>query len=270
MKINSAIKEATTTLKDVAERPKLEAEILMCHYLSKDRVYLHINGNKDVDSGYFELIQRRANSEPIEYITKSASFYSEEFFVDYGALIPRPETELLIDTLLPHLKSSDRVVEIGVGSGIISIMLAKLYPEATYYGGDISSDALKIAKTNRTKFGLDEKIEFFLSNLLDEFDKEIDVIVSNPPYIEDGIKLEKPLDYEPQNALFGGKIGDEILKDIIDLAYSRNARVLACEMGYDQKDKIINYIKNKGYEYKSLEFYKDYASLDRGFLLEVR
>lgn len=271
MKIKEAIEQASLILQNVTQRPKYEAEILLSFLLQKDRVFLHTNNSLDInETKYFDLVDRRKNFEPIEYITNSVSFYSEEFFIDYGALIPRPETELLIDHTLSHLKPNDKVVEIGVGSGIISIMLAKMFENATYFAGDISQDAIKIAKINIDNFGLNDKIELFCSSLLDDFDKQVDVIVSNPPYIQDGFVLEKPLSFEPQNALFGGMIGDEILKSIIDLAYIKNVRLVCCEMGFDQKEKIQQYIDTKNYKYKELFFYKDLANIDRGFILSIK
>jgi release factor glutamine methyltransferase len=270
MRIKEAITLASSKIAHVTDRAKLEAEILMCHTLKQDRVYLHIHSNKEIDTKkYFELVDKRANYIPIEYITNSVSFYSEDFFIDYGALIPRPETEILIDRVIPHIDKSDKVVEIGVGSGVISIMLSKL-TGISIDGVDISDDAIKIANKNIEKFGLANRVCIYQSDLLNSYDKEIDIIVSNPPYIEDDIVLDKSLSFEPQNALYGGKVGDELLQKIIDIAYIKDVRVLACEMGYDQKDKISQYIESKEYKYKSLEFYKDLANLDRGFILELR
>jgi release factor glutamine methyltransferase len=270
MQIKEVLREASESLKAITDRAKYEAEILMCHYLECDRIYLHINHHKEIDTkDYFDMIHQRLEHKPIEYITNSVSFYSEEFFIDCGALIPRPETEILIDEVLPYLKSSDKIVEIGVGSGIISIMLSKL----TGYcidAIDISDDALKIAKENILRFELNDRVHLYKSDLLNSYDKEIDIIVSNPPYIEDGLTLDKPLGYEPQNALYGGKVGDEILQKIIDIAYEKDIRVLACEMGYDQKDKIQNYIDGCTYFYKELRFYKDLAGHDRGFILVLK
>jgi release factor glutamine methyltransferase len=270
MLIKEAIAKATIDLEHVTDRAKLESEILLCSVLECDRIYLHIYADKEIDTKeYFDLIHRRSQHEPIEYITNSVSFYSEEFFIDYGALIPRPETEILIDKVLPLISKDTKIVEIGVGSGIISVMLAKL-AGCCIDAIDISENALKIARKNIEKFDLVDKISLHKSDLLDEYDKKIDVIVSNPPYIEDGIELDKALSYEPQNALFGGNIGDEILKQIIDQAYIRGVKVVACEMGYDQKDKIENYLRRKDYHYTSLEFYKDLSNLDRGFVLTIK
>jgi len=126
---------------------------------------------------------------------------------------------------------------------------------------------LGVAKKNIEKFNLVDRIELRLGSLLNEVDEKIDYLVSNPPYIADDEELESNLSYEPQNALFGGEIGDELIQELLDEALKRKINFFTCEMGYDQKDKIAQYLKNT--EYKSLDFYKDLSSFDRGFTLEV-
>jgi len=269
--IDTLISLGATSLKDVAQRPRREAEILLGSILDKDRLYLITHGSEEVEASlYEEFLARRAKNEPIEYITSRVSFFSQDFYIAKGALIPRPETEILIEKLLEKLDidTKESIVEVGVGSAIISIVLAQHLDSASFLATDISEDAIKIAKINLEEKQMDKRIQIVQTDLLKDVDKKIDILVSNPPYIEDGVELESNLDYEPQNALYGGKVGDEILKRLIDEAFSRDVRILACEMGYDQKEKIESYCKNK--KYKSLEFYKDYAAFDRGFILEIR
>lgn len=258
-------------LRDIAERPRREAEILLGYLLQKDRLYLMTHLDEEVEAvGYRQVLKRRSLNEPIEYITSTVSFYSQEFYIAPGALIPRPETELLIEKLLERLDtaSSESIVEVGIGSGIISIVLAQHLQNANFLATDISEAAIKIAEKNIKLKQIQDRIKIRHTDLLYGVDERIDVLVSNPPYIENGIKLESNLDFEPQNALYGGEVGDEILQRLIDEAFSRDVRLLACEMGYDQKDKIEDYCKEKNF--KSLEFYKDYAGHDRGFILELR
>ena len=121
---------------------------------------------------------------------------------------------------------------------------------------------------NIEKFNMQKRIELRLGSLLEPLHEKCDYLVSNPPYIEDGVKLESNLSYEPQNALFGGRIGDEIIKQLLDEVLKREINFFTCEMGYDQKDKISHYLKNKNY--KELNFYKDLSGFDRGFNLEVQ
>lgn len=265
-------KELTQRLSQTAERPAREAQLLMMAYLQKDELWLITNQKSLLEdvSELREWAQRRAKNEPLEYITQRVSFYSEEFFIMPGALIPRPETELLIDEVkknIPDKESALSFVEVGVGSGIISIMLALYYKNATFIAVDISEKALEIAKINLQKFGLLERVELRLGSLLDVVDEPIDYLVSNPPYIANDAPLESNLSYEPQNALFGGEIGDEIIKELLDRVLKRKIRFFSCEMGYDQKDKIHNYLQ--GHSFRSLEFYKDLSGFDRGFTLKV-
>ena len=185
-------------------------------------------------------------------------------------MIPRPETEILIDEVLKYIENTQidmQFVEVGVGSGIISIILAKKFPNARFIAVDISEDALRIAKKNIQRFGLENRIELRLGSLLDCVDEKIDYLVSNPPYIENGVSLESNLDYEPQNALFGGAVGDEIIKMLLDEVLKRDIKFFSCEMGYDQMDKISLYLRD--IQKKNLNFYKDLADFDRGFTLRL-
>ncbi|NWF66057.1 MAG: peptide chain release factor N(5)-glutamine methyltransferase, partial [Campylobacterales bacterium] len=209
----------------------------------------------------------RASYEPLEYITNRVSFYSNEFFIDYGALIPRPETELLIDEVLKIAKDGDTIFEIGVGSGIISIMLALNLKNSNIFASDISLEALNVANKNIQNYNLENQIITMNTNLLDGFNQKIDILVSNPPYIKDSYKIDENLKYEPQNALFGGADGDEILKQIIVLAKQRCVKYLVCEMGYDQKESIKNFANSL--DLFDIAFYKDYANFDRGFVIKI-
>ena len=247
-----------------------EAQLLLMHHLQCDELYLLTHAEDAVpnEAKLLEMLRRRMENEPLEYITNRVDFYGEEFYIDEGALIPRPETELLIDEVLQRVDkdTSMQFVEVGVGSGIISIMLAKHLPNARFIATDISEVALEVAEKNIQKHGLQNRIELRHTSLLDGVEEKIDYLVSNPPYIEEGVFLESNLSYEPQNALFGGERGDEIIKALINLTLKQEIRFFSCEMGYDQKDKIQSYLINKNY--KSLEFYKDYSGFDRGFTLQ--
>ena len=247
-----------------------EAQLLLMHHLGCDELYLLTHAEDAVpnEAKLLEMLRRRMENEPLEYITNRVDFYGEEFYIDEGALIPRPETELLIDEVLQRVDkdTSMQFVEVGVGSGIISIMLAKHLPNARFIATDISEAALEVAAKNIQKHGLQNRIELRHTSLLDGVEEKIDYLVSNPPYIEEGVFLESNLSYEPQNALFGGERGDEIIKALINLTLKQEIRFFSCEMGYDQKDKIQSYLINKNY--KSLEFYKDYSGFDRGFTLQ--
>jgi release factor glutamine methyltransferase len=268
--VKDVLKEITAVLNPLIPRAAREAQLLLMHHLHVDELWLLTNQNRDVQNSdkLFEWVRRRAKNEPLEYITNSVSFYSEEFYIAPGALIPRPETELLIDEVIknvPDKNTKMTFVEVGIGSGIISIILAKTFPFAKFIAVDISENAISIAKTNIEKFGLSERIELRIGSLLEPINEHVDYLVSNPPYIADDEKLESNLSYEPQNALFGGAVGDEIIKQLLDGVLSANINFFTCEMGYDQKDKIQNYLKSR--PFKKLEFYKDFSDFDRGFTI---
>ena len=271
--VKELLKEITDSLIPFIPRASREAQLLLMAHLNVDELWLITNQNTEVENvkSLLEWVERRAKNEPFEYIINKVSFYSEEFYIAPGALIPRPETEILIDEVYKYVENPDEVinfVEVGVGSGIISIMLAKKFPNAKIIAVDISLDALKIAKINIEKFGFEDRIELRLGSLLEQVDEKIDYLVSNPPYIENGVDLESNLDYEPQNALFGGEVGDEIIKALLDEVLRRDIKFFSCEMGYDQKDKILSYLEKKEIQY--LDFYKDLADFDRGFTLRLQ
>ena len=254
------------------ERAAREAQLIMMHTLVCDELWLMMH-KEDICDKAQEIIamaNRRAENEPLEYITKSVSFYSQDFFIDYGALIPRPETELLIDEVLLHVKDKDAsltFVEVGIGSGIISIVLAQHLPNAKFIAVDISHDALQIARKNIADKMLEDRIELRLGSLLEPITEKIDFLVSNPPYIAQDTQLESNLSYEPQNALFGGEVGDEIIQELLMEFLRRDISCFSCEMGYDQKDKITNFLQDQtGY---ILNFYKDLSGFDRGFTLKA-
>jgi release factor glutamine methyltransferase len=271
--VKDILKNITADLKqNNIPRPQREAQLLLMVYLDVDELWIITNQNTEIEN--IEIltswVKRRSKNEPYEYIVNRVSFYSNEFYIAPGALIPRPETELLIDEVLKNIKNKESamtIAEVGVGSGIISIMLALKLPNSKIIAVDISNEALSIARENIEKFNLQERIELRLGSLLEPVDEDIDYLVSNPPYIQNGVELESNLSYEPQNALFGGEIGDEIIKELLDEVLKRGIKFFSCEMGYDQLDKITSYLSDA--KFKKLDFYKDYSDFDRGFTLEV-
>jgi len=270
MIIKDALNWAEEQLSSSCLRSRFEAELLLSYHLNQDRSYLHAFDNrviKDIDD-FRRLVYRRANYEPYEYIVGSVSFYDIELKIKQGVLIPRPETELLIDLVsnIIEQQSITSIAEIGIGSGAISIVLARKFQQLNIIATDISPIAITLAKENIERFKLEDRVRVIHSNLLDEIKKEhIELVVSNPPYIANGFKLEKNiLDYEPQEALFGGEVGDELLKEIILDIKSRGIQYLACEMGYNQRESIEEFFKKIGV--KSYRFYQDLSKLDRGFM----
>ncbi len=266
-------KELVAILNGKIERAAREAQLLLMHSLECDELWLMMNKDKIIKDAksIIDKAYRRSKNEPLEYITNSVSFYSQEFFIDCGALIPRPETEILIDEVLKRIDNKESAltfVEVGVGSGIISIVLAQHLPNARFIAVDISKAALKIAEENIKRFHLQERIELRLGSLLEPVGEKIDFLVSNPPYIANDASLESNLSHEPQNALFGGEIGDEIIRELLIEFLNRDISWFCCEMGYDQRDRIVKFLSDKKYE--NLDFYKDLSGFDRGFTLKAR
>ncbi|MEA3353596.1 MAG: peptide chain release factor N(5)-glutamine methyltransferase [Campylobacterota bacterium] len=267
------IKEYSKLLREVTHIPQKEVEILLLDILEKNVIWLHLNYDKpcECEQELKKQVEKRATHYPLEYITKKASFYGEMFNVMPGVLIPRPETELLVEKSEKYLRTikNPRVLEIGTGSGIISVMLAILIEDITITAVDINDKALELARSNAIKHGVENKITFIKSDLFENIskDEKFDLCVSNPPYIADNYKLPFNVKHEPSNALFGGNLGDELLKDIIIQTKQREIPVLMCEMGYDQKKPLTAFANEKIKQYKKLEFYKDLENFDRGFEL---
>ena len=274
MTVNDALKAASLQIAPACEingaNPARVARALLMSYLGVkiEWIFLNLTSELEDSDGYFALAKRFANHEPLEYITGEASFYGLSFNVKKGVLIPRPETEILVErslevlSNLPAQNGPPLVAEIGVGSGIISICLA-LNSNAKIIASDISDDALNLARENAAKFGVEDRIEFVKCAYLDQIYGQFDLLVSNPPYIAQGYELDKFVLNEPHEALFGGAKGDEILKNIVLLARNRGVKYLACEMGYDQRESMQSALKFNGFE---AEFYKDLAGFDRGFV----
>ena len=274
MTIKDTIRKYTNELKQVTHIAAKEVEILMLHLLGKNTIWLHLNYNEEFtkEKELEVLVKKRATNYPIEYIINKASFYGEMFIVKPGVLIPRPETEILVENALEILKDKKetiKMLEIGTGSGIISVMLAMLIENIKIIAVDINEKALELAKENAIKHGVENKIEFRLSNLYENVNEDdIFMTISNPPYIANDYKLPTNVKYEPSNALFGGNIGDELLKDIIKDTNSKKIPYLLCEMGYDQKAPLENYFKE--FNIDTYNFYKDYEKFDRGFTLKFK
>ena len=271
MTIAEALTWAVPHLHESCERPQFEAELLLAHHLGRDRLYLYTHGEETVPAveAFQDLVRRREAYEPYAYITGHVSFYDIELQVAPGVLIPRPETELLTDRAAEIIERHHitKLVEIGVGSGAISIVLARKFPGLRIVATDISDEALSLAGKNIEDFGLEDQMMLLRSNLMDKVDMDTQMVVSNPPYIANDTILDKNVaGYEPHRALFGGKKGDELLRKIISQSRERGVQWLACEMGYDQRAPIQEFVNEIGVEY--IDFYRDLAGLDRGFVLD--
>lgn len=270
--IDTLLDSATSTLSQVAQslhlKPRFESELLLSFVLKVDRVYLHTHSTQSVNptqaKHFLSLVEERAKGKPIEYITQSASFYEHTFYVNESVLIPRPESEILIQkgSKLITEQKIESIAEVGIGSGILSITLSLLHPQCRFFATDISQKALEVTQKNIHSLAPDSNITLKHCSLLPSSWQDIELIISNPPYICDDYPISLPLTYEPSIALFGGKDGLDILKALIVEAKNRKAFLL-CEIGYDQKNALEQILTQ--HNAKDIEFYKDLSGLDRGF-----
>ena len=241
----------------------------------KKPIELKINLNFCVDSIYDEflkIVEKRKQNYPLQYIFGKWEFYGLELFVDKSALIPRFETEILVDEILKLNCKKDKILDIGCGSGAISLALADNLRKSQIYGIDISKEAINLSKRNKEKLNL-KNVKFYESDIFSNVkEKNFDIIVSNPPYIDDADMktLEKELSFEPQNALYGGKDGLFFYREIIEnsLDYLSEKGVMAFEIGYNQMEIISNLLIKKGFEILLQK--KDFAGFDRIIMAKRR
>ena len=260
MRVADALKHAK---KELAGNEKY-AEFILLEFLGKDRAWLFLNGDFNFDErAYFKLVARFAGGEPFEYLFGKASFYGLEFGIQKGVLIPRFDSEILLEICLKELENRayKSILEIGFGSGALSISLAKLTGRKIV-ACDISKKAFVCATQNAKMHEVGHLIEFHLCDFR-QMRGKFDFIFSNPPYIAKNYPLDKWVQSEPKKALFGGKFGYEMLENIIKFAKQNGVKMLACEFGYNQRKILHKILHKNGFE---AEFYIDKGGFDRAFL----
>lgn len=263
-------------LSSISDTPKLDTEILLQKALGDvDRLYIQLNLDKKLSNEelkcFNEMINDRLNGRPIAYIVKNREFMALDFYVEEGVLIPRPDTEPLVEEVIELSKGMKDVtiVDIGTGSGAISVSLAKYIKNSYVYSLDISDKALSIGKKNAVNNEVYDKIEFIKSDVftgIKDRNIKLDIIVSNPPYIkkEDIKTLHTQVkDYEPYIALEGGEDGLDFYRTITEesLKYLKSNGILAFEVGHDQANDVCTIMKNHGY--KKIYTKKDLQGIDR-------
>ena len=273
MNINLAISQGSKILMENSiPNSQLDSEILMAKSINKNRKYILLNSNININqinlNYFFKLIDKRSTGNPVAYLTNKKFFWNYEFFVSNDVLIPRPDTELLVENILrlTRQKNKIKILDIGVGSGCI--LLSILKERKNFYGTgiDISKNCLKIANMNATSLKVHTRLKLYKSNV-DKFSLgKYDLIVSNPPYIKKHIikYLDKGVArFEPKIALDGGLDGLSEIRKVIKKSselIKKNGKFIL-EIGFDQKNKVINLLKKEGFYINSIQ--KDYGNNDR-------
>ena len=273
MNIEKAINEGYLQLKkNKIKSSHLDSEILMSQVIKKDREYLILNLNQKINGKaykyYHDLINERSKGKPIAYITGKKFFWKHEFYIDQNVLIPRPETELIIEYVLKKYKNKTklRLLEIGVGSGCVLLSILDEKKNFLGTGIDLTNKCLKICNNNAIKIGIKNRLKLFKSDI-DNFNLgKYDLIISNPPYIKkiDLKYLDTDVkDFEPKMALDGGLEGLSEIRKVIrkssDLIKKKG--ILILEIAFNQKNDVKKLLNNKGFYINKV--LKDYANKDR-------
>lgn len=276
VKISDALKEAMKRL-DKSMTPQLDAEVLLAHVLSKSRLYVITNLSasltEDEEIRYENVVARRENGEPVQYITGTQEFMGLDFHVESGVLIPRGDTEVLVENVMEWLKGRESaqnvIADVGCGSGAISVSLASYVKNLKVYALDIMDVPLKVTEMNAKSNGVEERVVVKRSDMLSALIEEgtlLDAVVSNPPYIKDSViptLMREVKDYEPETALSGGCDGLIFYREITkqSLKLLKQGGLLAYEIGYDQGEDVCEILRTNGFE--DVKCIKDLAGLDR-------
>jgi release factor glutamine methyltransferase len=254
MKIASVLQSAREKLKKSGiDNPSLDAELLLSHVLKKERIFVIAESQSEIaesqHSQFNNLIERRSSFEPVAYILGHKEFYGLDFHVNPSVLVPRPETEQLVDMVLYYTPMCGSILDIGTGSGVIAVSVQYCRNDIDVFASDISTDALKVASENAEKILGEPCVTFYESDLFQKIPQNLyDCIVSNPPYIDPLEKenLSKDLLHEPDEALYAEERGTAALSILLEKAkaYLKPGGVLLCEIGHDQDD----FMKKKGRE----------------------
>lgn len=276
MTVRDAIAGASTL---IARR---DAETLLAHLLASDRAWIFAHAEAELTSADLDrlrsLVARRAASEPLQYIIGEQEFYGLRLRVTRDTLIPRPETELLVESVLEWVRaqpnaSASRILDVGTGTGAIALALAAQLPDARIVACDISSAALAVATDNAQRLGFGSRIRFVSSDLLDapelQAAEAFDVVVSNPPYVAvaDAATLQpEVVDYEPHTALFAGRDGLDVYRRLAPQARSVlvSGGLLALEFGFGQRDALeALLLRTHADHWQSVHFRDDYSGIPR-------
>ncbi len=252
------------------EDSRLNAEHLLAHVLRLTRMELYLEFERTLNETELtplrELVRRRGEGEPLQHLLGTVEFCGESFLCDKRALVPRPETEQLVELVESRIEKREaRIVDVGTGSGVIALSLAKKFPEAQIFAVDISADALGLARENAVRLNLNERVQFLRSDLLKNVEGFFDLIVANLPYIaaQDRRTLSREVLSDPEVALFSGARGDELVRELIEQAPARlrPGGLLALEIGLGQGEALLSALAEK--KYRDIYSENDYSGVIR-------
>jgi len=255
------------------ENARLNAEQLLAHALRLSRMDLYLEFERNLAENELgplrDLVKRRGQGEPLQHLLGTAEFCGLTFRCDKRAMVPRPETEELVDLLKSKVQNpKSRILDVGTGSGVIALSLAKEFPTAEVYAVDISEDALALARENAARLGLSARVRFQKSDLFENLPERFDLIVANLPYIsmQDRHLLSREVLHDPEVALFAGPTGDELVRRLTEQAPSHlePGGLLALEIGAGQAEGLSELFRQKNYH--DIESKRDYSGITR-FLL---
>jgi release factor glutamine methyltransferase len=265
--ISEAIAEGARQLQSSSvDEARRTAGVMLCHLLGIDRTHLLTKSDQQIEEpdyqSYLQLIERRATGEPLQYIIGHQEFYGLDFIVTPAVLIPRPETEFLVEQIIKlsgesHL-IAPLIVDVGTGSGCIAVAIATSRPNAKIIATDVSTAALAVAQKNAERNSVGQRIKFLEGDLLEPLygrglERSVDILASNPPYVEEGrpeLVQREVRDWEPHTALFGGADGLNFYRRLLadGLKYVKPGGYLVCEIGYTQLDAISDMITGPSWE----------------------
>ena len=252
------------------DNPRLNAEHLLAHVLRRKRLDLYLEFERELTESELvplrDLVKRRGEGEPLQHLLGTVEFCGHTFLCDSRALVPRPETEELVELLKSEVRNPEsEILDVGTGSGVIALTLVKEFPEAKISGTDISEDALALARENAARLNLRDRVRFFKSNLLENVEGTFDLIAANLPYIaaRDRHTLSREVLHDPEVALFAGGQGDELVRELIGQAPARlrPGGMLALEIGLGQSEALLSILAEKNY--RDICWKNDYSGRPR-------
>jgi release factor glutamine methyltransferase len=243
---------------------------LLAHVLGRKRLELYLEFERPLEEAELaplrELVRRRGQGEPLQHLLGTVEFAGQVFLCDKRALVPRPETEQLVEILCSKIENREsKILDVGTGSGVIALSLAAKFPDAEITATDVSDEALALARENAERLGLAGRVEFLGSDLLPSVNHGYDLIVANLPYVseKDRETLSREVQHDPEIALFGGEQGDELVRRLINSAPAHLAPggLLALEVGLGQAEGLGALMAEKNYH--DIEQMRDYGGVTR-------